>query len=85
MYHLNTMLFCNPNDLVLSEVGLYRSVLSTLANHVGLVSFLTVHTQSILVAVDGYGLEGQLVGCTEDSDRDLASIGYHDLVELHDS
>lgn len=78
------MFFGNLDNLLLSEVGLHRRILSPLANDIGLVSLLSVHRETILVTVDGDGLEGELVGSTEDTDWDFTSVGDEDLVQLHD-
>ena len=51
------MLFSNLNDLVSSQVGTNWRVLATLANDIGLVSLLSVHTHAILMTVDGDGVQ----------------------------
>ena len=73
------------DNLVTSKVRSNRSVLATLANHISLIGLLSVHAHAVLVREDGYGLEGQLVGGTEDTDGDLAAVGDEDLLEVHDA
>ena len=34
-----------------------------------------MHAQTVLIAEDGDGVQGQLVGGAEDADRDLAAVG----------
>lgn len=75
MNQINAMLLRDLDDLVLGKVCGNRGELPSLADDVGLVGLLSVHTKPILVAEDGDGMEGELVGGTEDADRDLAAVG----------
>lgn len=84
MDHVDLVLHGNLDDLVAGEVGADGCVLAALADLVGLVCLLTVHAEAVLVAVDGDRVQRQLVGCAEDADGDLASVGDHELLELHD-
>jgi len=52
-YCRHTMINSDLNDLVLSKVSLNRPKLSSLANDISLIGLLPVHTQAILVTVDG--------------------------------
>lgn len=45
---------------------------------------LSVHGQAVLPAVDGDGVQGQLVGGSEDTDGDFTAVGDEDLALLHD-
>ena len=73
------------DDLITSKVSSNRSVLATLANDIGLVGLLPVHSHAVFVREDGNSLERQLVGGTEDADRDLATVGYQQLLDVHDA
>ena len=73
------------DNLITSKVRSNRSVLATLANHISLIGLLSVHAHAVLVREDSHGLEGQLVGGTEDTDGNLAAVGDEDLLEVHDA
>lgn len=77
------MLEGDLDDLVGGKVCGNGGVLATLADDIGLVGFLAVHAEAVLVAVDCDGLEGQLVGGAEDANGDLAAVGDEQLLELH--
>lgn len=81
---LDAVLEGDLDNLVSGQIGAHGGVLTALSNHVGLVRLLTVHGQAVLVRVDGDGLQGQLVGGTEDTDGDFTTVGDEDLLELHD-
>ena len=78
------MLFGNLNNLVASQIRSHRRELASLANNIRFISLLPVHGQAILIAVHRDSLQGQLVRRTENADGNFASIGYQDLLELHD-
>ena len=73
------------DDLITSKVSSNRSVLATLANDIGLIGLLPVHSHAVLVREDRDSLERQLVGGTEDADGDLAAVGDEDLLQVHDA
>ena len=84
MDHLNAMGNSNLDDLVSCKVGTDRRILASRANHVCFVRLLSVHAETVFITEDGDGLKGELVGGTENTDGDFASVGNEDLVELHD-
>lgn len=75
VYHVDSVLDSNFDDLVGSQVGLDWPVLSRLANDVGFVGLLPVHTESILATVDGDGLQRQFVGRAEDANGNFTTVG----------
>lgn len=74
--HVDLVLDGNLDNLIAGQVRADGRVLTALANLVGLVRLLAVHAETVLVAVDGHGVQGQLVGCPEDADGDLSSVGH---------
>ena len=72
------------DDLITSKVSSNRSVLATLANDIGLIGLLPVHSHAVLVREDRDSLERQLVGGTEDTDGNFTTVGDKDLLKLHD-
>ena len=84
MDHLDTVGQRNLDDLVAGKVGTNRGVLASGADHVCFIRLLSVHAETVFMAEDGHCLEGELVGCTEDADRDFTTVGDEDFVELHD-
>lgn len=68
MDHVDIVLEGDFDNLVAGEVGADWSVLSSFADNVGFVGLLPVHAESVLIAEDGDGVEGKLVGGTEDTD-----------------
>jgi len=75
MDHVDLVLEGNLDDLVGGEVGADGRVLAAGANLVGLVGLLAMHAEAVLMAVDGDGVQRQLVGGAEDADGDLAAVG----------
>lgn len=75
MDHVDTVVDGNLDDLVGGEVGLYGSVLAGFADDIGLVCLLPVHAEPVLATVYSHSLEGQLVGSTEDTNRDFTTVG----------
>ena len=75
MNHIHIPLQRNLDNLVAGQVRTDGRVLAALADEVGLVGLLPVHAQTVLIAEDGDGVQGQLVGGAEDADRDLAAVG----------
>lgn len=67
MDHLGAVLHSDLNDLVTSEVSSNGRVLAALANHVRLVGLLPMHAKSILITEDSDGVQGELVGGSEDT------------------
>ena len=80
--HVHAVLAGDVDDGVAVEVGADGRVLAALADHVGLVGLLAVHAQPVLVAEDGDGVHGELVGGAEDAHGDLAAVGHEQLVVL---
>ena len=79
------MLEGDLDDLVPGEVSCDRGILATLADDICFIRLLSVHAESVLIAEDGDGLEGELVGGTEDSNGDFTTVGDEDFLQLHDS
>lgn len=79
------MLLRDLDDLVSGEICSHRCILPSLSNDIGFISLLSVHAESVLMTVDSDGLEGKLVGGTEDTDGNLAAVGDEDLLEVHDA
>jgi hypothetical protein len=75
MDHVDVVLESNVDDLVASQVGPDGGVLAPLANDIGLVGLLPVHAETVLIAVDGDGVQGEFVGGTEDADWDFTTVG----------
>lgn len=73
MYHVDVMLDSNLDNLIGSQVGSDWCVLATLADDIGLISLLPVHTQSVLITVYGDCLKGELVRGSEDTNWDFSS------------
>lgn len=71
---VDVVCLCDLDDLVASQVGSDRRVLSTLSNDIGFVGLLPVHGQTVLVTEDCHGLEGELVGGTEDSNGNFSAV-----------
>jgi hypothetical protein len=65
MDHVHIVLKGDLDDLVTSEIGTDWSILSALANDIGLVSLLPVHTEPVFIAVYGDGVERKLVSGTD--------------------
>lgn len=57
------------DDVVLGEVSGDGRL--SLSDHVGLVGFVAVRREAVLVRVDGDGRHAQLMGGTEHADRDF--------------
>lgn len=77
MDHVDVVLNRNLDDLVAGQVSTNRRVLATSSNLVGLVSLLSVHAEAVLMTVDCNSVQRQLVGCAEDTDGDLSSVGNY--------
>lgn len=45
---------------------------------------LPMHAQSVFITEDCNCVKGQLVGCSEDTNGDFASVGHQNLLQLHD-
>jgi hypothetical protein len=75
--HIDSVLQSDPDDIILSQISCHGS--ESLSNLISLISLLPVSTHLILDRVDGYGLHGQFVCGSEDSDGDLSSVRDQDL------
>jgi hypothetical protein len=73
MDHVNVVLEGDLDDLVTGEIGTDWSVLSALANDIGLIGLLPVHAESVFIAVYSDGMERKLVGGT---DYDTLAVAY---------
>jgi hypothetical protein len=73
--HVHIVLDRDLDDLVAGQVGADGCVLAAGANLVGLVGFLPVHAEAVLMTVDGDCVERQLVSCSENADGDFSSVG----------
>jgi hypothetical protein len=74
MDHVDIVLEGNFDDLVTGQVSSNGRVLSTLANDIGFVGLLPVHAESVFITEYGDGVQGKLVGSTEDSDLGRVSF-----------
>lgn len=85
MNHINVVINRDLDYLIGSQIGPDGSILAAFANDIGLIGFLSVHAQSVLITVYGDGLEGKLVSCSEDSNRDFTTVGDYEMVKLASS
>lgn len=69
MDHVDIVLDSDFDNLVASKVCSNWGVLSSLSNDVCLVGLLSVHAESVFITENSYGVEGKLVGGSEDSCR----------------
>ena len=81
---VHTVLEGNLDDFITGQISTDGGVLATTADHVGLVRLLTVHRETVLMGEDGNCLEGEFMCSTEDPNGDFTTVGYEDLLELHD-
>jgi hypothetical protein len=75
MDHVDIMLDGDLDDLVSGQIGTDRSILTALADDIGLIRLLPMHTEAVLIAENCHGMQREFVGGTEDTDWDFASIG----------
>src|SRR5262249_22630758 len=64
------------------DVQIAADRLARLADRIGLVGLEAVDREPVLVRVDRHCPDAELVGRSEDPDRDLASIGHQQLADL---
>ena len=78
MDHVHMVFLREPHDAVDVEIRPDRSL--ALADHVGLVRFEPVHREPVFLRVDRHRAHAELGRRPEHPDRDLAPVGYKDLL-----
>ena len=79
MDHIDAMLQCDANNVLLSKVRPYRC--QTLPNHVTLITLVPVSAHAIFVRVNSDGGHGEFMGSPEDTDSDLSTIRDENLLQ----
>jgi hypothetical protein len=79
MDHVNSMLKCYSHDVLLAEIRSNGG--QPLSNEVRLIRLVSVRTHSVFIRVDGDSRHSQFVRGSEDTDGNLTTIGYQDLLE----
>ena len=77
---IRTAFLGHANDLVNRQIGRDRP--QPLTNAVGFIRFEPVQAKFVFLGKNGNGLFPHLVGRTHNADRDLATVGNEDLLEV---
>ena len=75
--HVNIMLKGNLDNLISGKIGPDGRVLAAASDNICLICLLAMHAKTVLIAVDGDGVQGELVSGTEDTNGDFSTVGNY--------